>query len=57
MHLQIISSGSQGNAYLLKDSNNKSLLVECGISFKKIKQALDFDLTQIVGALISHEHL
>jgi phosphoribosyl 1,2-cyclic phosphodiesterase len=32
-------------------------MIECGIEFKKIQQALDFDLSRIKGCLISHEHL
>lgn len=31
-------------------------MLECGVKMSKIKQALDFDLSRLCGALISHEH-
>jgi len=31
-------------------------MMECGISFRKIRQAFDFQLSGISGCLVSHEH-
>lgn len=56
MKLKVISTGSQGNAYIL-DADNEVLLIECGVRFTEIKKALDFDLSKVVGCLITHEHL
>lgn len=48
-------SGSAGNLYLL-DTHGERLLIECGVSWGKIQEALKFDLSGIVGCLLTHEH-
>ena len=55
MKLKIINSNSRGNAYIL-ESNTESLLIECGVRFDLIKQALHFNLGTVVGCLVTHEH-
>lgn len=55
MRVQVLASGSKGNCYVIQGKKDK-LLLECGITFKKIKQGLNFDLSNIVGCLITHEH-
>lgn len=55
MNLRIISSGSVGNCYLF-EAKNETLIVELGVSFKILKQALDFDFSKVVGAIVTHEH-
>lgn len=54
--IKVISSGSSGNAYIIQ-AENEILLLELGINFKNIKKELDFDLSNVVGALVSHEHM
>ena len=56
MKLKVLASGSSGNCYLIS-SSRESILIECGIRFKAIKNKLNFDLSNIAGCLISHEHL
>lgn len=56
MFLKVIGSSSHGNSYIL-ESKTGSLLLECGIQFKKIQKAVNFDLSKLRGCLISHEHL
>lgn len=56
MRLKVLASGSKGNCYILQ-SPTGSLLIEAGIPWKEIQKGLDFDLRQVVGCLISHEHL
>jgi phosphoribosyl 1,2-cyclic phosphodiesterase len=56
MKLNIINSNSDGNCYLFTDNKGETLIVECGVRFDKIKQALNFDLSNVVGCLITHEH-
>lgn len=56
IEISVFESGSQGNLYKIADGKT-SLLIECGISIKKIKKYLDFRLRDIDGCLISHEHL
>ncbi|EUJ24729.1 hypothetical protein PGRAN_02500 [Listeria grandensis FSL F6-0971] len=55
MIIKTLASGSKGNAYLLSDGHSE-LLLECGISFKKIREGLGFNLSKIAGCLVSHEH-
>lgn len=55
MQLHVINSNSAGNAYIL-ESEHEALLIECGVRFDKIQQALSFNLRKVVGCLITHEH-
>src|SRR5699024_10817212 len=48
-------SGSTGNAYHVDDGHTQ-LLLECGISFKEIRKALNFNTNNLAGELITHEH-
>lgn len=56
MKLKVISSSSAGNAYLF-ETRDEALLIECGVRFDRIKQAIGFNLRKIKGCLITHEHL
>lgn len=55
MNLKIIGTGSSGNCYLLYNKE-EVLLLECGVSFKRIKEELNFDFSKVVGCLVTHEH-
>jgi len=55
MQLTIINSNSSGNAYVLHNEY-EALLIECGVRFDQIKQALNYNLKKVVGCLITHEH-
>jgi len=55
MKLKILASGSKGNCYVL-ESPTGSLLIECGLPWWEIQKGLDFDLSDVLGCLISHEH-
>ncbi|MGG5506748.1 MULTISPECIES: MBL fold metallo-hydrolase [unclassified Myroides] len=55
MKLKVIGTGSRGNAYLLYNEQ-EALLIECGVVFKKIKEALNFDFSKVVGCILTHEH-
>ncbi|GGF00364.1 Phosphoribosyl 1,2-cyclic phosphodiesterase [Chishuiella changwenlii] len=55
MQLKILGTGSSGNCYIL-ENENEALIIELGLHFSKIKQSLDFDLSKVVGTLITHEH-
>lgn len=55
MELKILGSSSSGNCYVF-DNDKEALMVECGVSFNKVKKAVDFDLSRIVCCLVSHEH-
>lgn len=56
MILKCLGSSSKGNCYLLI-GDSETLIIEAGIKFKEVKKALDFDLSNVVGCCISHEHL
>lgn len=56
MQLKILSTGSIGNCYIL-ENEKEALIIELGLNFSKIKEALNFDLSKVVGAIISHCHL
>lgn len=55
MKIHILSSGSKGNAYLI-EKNESCLLLECGVNFNTIKEAVNFNLLKIKAVLVSHEH-
>jgi phosphoribosyl 1,2-cyclic phosphodiesterase len=55
MRLKIINSNSKGNAYIL-ENNQEALLIECGTRFDLIKQALGFNLSKVVGCIVTHSH-
>ena len=53
--LKVIASGSKANCYLLS-LENKVLILECGVNYKNILEALDYNLSKVVGCLVTHEH-
>lgn len=53
--LKVVGTGSAGNCYILQAREEK-LILEAGMSIKDIKKALDFDLTDVKGCLITHSH-
>lgn len=55
INIKPIGSGSSGNCYVIDDGNSK-LILEAGVRFKKVQQALNFDYRNIDGLLITHEH-
>ena len=55
MKLQVIGSSSSGNCYIL-GNDYEAIVIECGIPFKRVQEAVDFDINRISGALVSHEH-
>ena len=56
MTLKCIGSGSSGNSYALIDNDNKILLLDLGLPAKEIKRAIDFRISDVVGAVVTHQH-
>lgn len=56
MNLKVIGTGSKGNCYLL-ENDNEALIIECGVNITAIKQALNFNISKVVGCIVSHEHM
>ena len=50
-----LASGSQGNCYRVSDGGSP-LLLECGIPYRDIRRKLRFQMSEIAGCLVSHEH-
>lgn len=53
--LSVISSGSQGNAYIL-ESNGEKLLLELGVAWKDILKSLNYKIDDVCGCIVSHKH-
>lgn len=51
-----LASGSHGNAYHIQDGA-VSLLLECGINYRRIQEGLKFRTSSLAGVLISHSHM
>lgn len=56
MDIQTLATGSTGNCYRVSDGRT-SILLECGIPVKEIRQKLNFKLSEIDCCLLTHEHL
>jgi phosphoribosyl 1,2-cyclic phosphodiesterase len=55
MKVIILGSSSEGNCYILQ-GERETLIIEAGVKFSEIKKALKFDLSSVVGCIITHEH-
>ena len=55
MDINIIASGSSGNAYLIGDGKTR-LLLDAGIPFKRIQIGCGFRTGSIDGCLVTHRH-
>lgn len=56
MEICVLGSGSSGNAYLISDGK-ATLLLECGLPWKALQQALRYRVTDIDACLLTHEHM
>ena len=57
MIFRCAGSGSDGNCYSLTDSKGKTLLIEAGLPYKKIEKFLDYNITNLEGCIVTHQHL
>ena len=55
MKFHSLASSSHGNAYIVSDAQTH-ILLECGVSHKKLQQLCGFQTTAFDACLISHEH-
>ena len=55
MKFQALASSSHGHAYIVDDGATR-ILIECGISFKRLQQLSGFQLADVSACFISHEH-
>lgn len=59
MNISVLASGSRGNCTLIHDDNN-AILIDMGISTRKLKQALaqlHLNIEDLDGIFITHEHI
>jgi len=49
------ASGSSANLYTVSDGKSK-LMIECGRPWRKLQKALDFQVSSVAGALLTHRH-
>ncbi len=55
MRFETLASSSAGNAYIVSDRDTR-ILLECGISHKKLQKLSGFCLSEFQACLVSHEH-
>lgn len=55
MKFTALASSSHGNAYIVDDGETR-ILIECGISFKRLRQLSGFHLAGVTACFVSHEH-
>lgn len=55
LRLKCAGTGSTGNAYALI-SDGEILLIDAGVAIKEIKKMCDWNVKNIVGCIVSHEH-
>lgn len=55
MRFLSLASSSHGNAYIISDSETH-ILLECGLSYRKLQKASGFTLDRLAACFISHEH-
>ena len=50
-----LASSSHGNAYIVSDGQTR-ILIECGVTFKKLQQLAGFKISEYHACFVSHEH-
>ena len=55
MKIQTFASSSKANCYQISDSET-TIIIEAGLSLKKLLKLPDFDVSKISGVLVSHSH-
>ena len=56
MTIKTLATGSKGNCYILTANSGKQLILDAGIPIAEIKKGLDFDVENVVGAIVTHCH-
>lgn len=57
MFLRTIGTGSSGNCHLLTASNGETLILDCGVPISEIKKGLDWNIKNVVGCVVTHQHI
>lgn len=56
MILKCLSTGSKANCYILTSESGKHLILDAGVTVPEIKKGLNFDIANVEGCLVTHEH-
>jgi len=56
MKFEQLYSSSEGNLYEVTARSGQRLLIECGVVWARLQEAIRYDLSNIMGCLVSHEH-
>ena len=56
MILKCAGTGSSGNSYALISDSGQILLIECGVNWKKTMRMIDYQISNVVGCIASHDH-
>lgn len=51
----VLGSSSKGNCYLLH-CGGETLIIEAGLSLNKIKEGLNYHISNVVGCIVTHAH-
>lgn len=51
-----LASSSAGNAYIVEEPGGGKLLLECGLTYKRLTRLAGYRLSGLCGCLITHEH-
>ena len=55
MELKILGSSSKGNGYVL-EADNEALIIEAGVKLLEAKKAVGFNISKMVGCIVTHQH-
>lgn len=57
MFLRVISTGSKaGNCYALISNSGQIILLDFGCDKKKIQRGIDYRISDVISAVLSHGH-
>lgn len=55
IEITALASSSKGNCYRVTDGATP-LLLECGINYREIQKGFGFQMSEVAGCLVTHEH-
>lgn len=56
MIFKCVGTGSSGNCYIISNKI-ETIVIETGLPFKKILRAIDYNIKNVSGVVVSHSHL
>ena len=56
MQIDVLNSGSDGNGYVIH-TQTECLLIECGVKAREMLKAVNFNVVNISGCIVSHAHM